>query len=141
MFKKGSRVKCLVHSSRFGQLGTVVSCIGQRYKVLFDAERVDGRIDAGQNLAAAHWFLDLEIAADYGLEFNEDRYAIATPAFWKAWHANGKKVGMYAPAEVPASAIGLPGNRMVWVVFVNADVRRGFLDKLCIDGKMPWEQR
>lgn len=135
MFEKGSRVKCLA-LSHFNKLGTVVSCAGRRCKVLFDADRVEGRIDTGQNLALAYWFLDIEIAADYGLEFNEDLYAIATPAFWEAWHANGKKVGMYAPARVPASAIGLPGNRFIWIVFVNGNVRQGFIDKLYIDGKM-----
>ena len=117
-------------------MGTVVSCTGRRYKVLFDADRVDGRIDTEPNLALAYSFLDIEIAADHGLEFNDDLYAIATPAFWETWHANGKKVGMYALARVPADAIGLTGNRLVWIVFVNGDVRRGFLDQLCISGKM-----
>ena len=140
MFKKGARVKCLA-LSHFGKKGMVISCVGKRCKILFDTDRVEGRVDAGQNLALAHWFLDIEIATDYNLEFNADRYAIATPTFWEAWHANGKKVGMYAPARVPASVIGLPGNRLVWIVFVNGDVRQGFLDELCITGKMGWEQR
>ena len=140
MFEKGSRVKCLA-PSHFGKIGTVVSCAGKRYKVLFDADRLEGRIDTGPNLALAHWFLDIEIAADYGLKFNDERYAIATPAFWEAWRANGKKVGNYVPARVPASAIGLPGNRWVWIVFVNGDIGQGFIDELCISGKMEWRQR
>ena len=137
MFKKGSRVRCLaLGHPRFEELGTIVVCSGRKFKVLFDADRVEGRIDTGQNLALARWLFDLDITADYGLEFNDDLYAIATPAFWEAWHANGKKVGMYAPARVPASAIELPGDHLVWIVFVSGDVRRGFLDALHTSRKM-----
>ena len=64
MFEKGSRVKCTATAWRpnyFGEFGTVVSCAGRRYKVLFDRDRVEGRVDAEQNLAAATWCLDIEI--------------------------------------------------------------------------------
>lgn len=104
-----------------------------RYKWMFMSQRNANRAKPVKKSASG--------GNNYGLKFNDDRYAIATPAFWEAWHANGKKVGNYMPARVPASAIGLSGNRMVWIVFVNGDLRRGFLDKLCIDGKMEWGQR
>ena len=104
-----------------------------KYKWMFMSQRNSNRVKPVKKNASDR--------DNYGLKFNDDRYAIATPEFWEAWHANGKKIGSYTPAKVPASAIGLPGNRMVWIVFVNGDLRRGFLDQLCIDGKMGWEHR
>lgn len=136
MFKKGDRVKCFRLGAHFKKLGTVVSGTGQQSKVLFDDDRVEGPIDNKENRTAARYFLNLELAADDGLEFNDDLYAHATPAFWDAWNANGKRLGMYALLKVPASAIGLTGDRDVWLVFVNADVRRGFRDKLYREGKI-----
>ena len=61
---KGERVKCIATShipNYFGELGTIVVAAGRRLKVLFDSERVAGRMDAGQNLANAHWYFDLEL--------------------------------------------------------------------------------
>ena len=66
MFEKNARVKCITAAwvpSYFGELGRIVACAGRRYKVLFDKDKVEGRMDAGQNLAKATWCLDLEIEA------------------------------------------------------------------------------
>ena len=60
------------------------------------------------------------------LSFNEDSYAPATPAFWDAWRAKTVGVMEFAPAKYPAEALGLPGEKPVWVVFTNRNARDVF---------------
>ena len=57
----------------------------------------------------------------FDLEFNDDNYAIATPAFWRAWRGDknttrGRTISLqYAPAKYPADQLGLPGGQKpVW---------------------------
>ena len=78
-----------------------------------------------------------EVKPAFDLEFNDANYAIATPAFWRAWRGDknttrGKTISLqYAPAKYPADQLGLPGgNKPVWVVFANWSEKETFDAKL-----------
>ena len=80
----------------------------------------------------------------FDLEFNDDNYAIATPAFWRAWRADknttrGKTISLqYAPAKYPADQLGLPGcKKPVWIVFQSKYAKRLFEAKLFTEGTLP----
>ncbi len=74
-----------------------------------------------------------EVKPAFDLEFNNDNYAIATPAFWRAWRGDknttrGKTIGFlpYAPAKYPAEQLGLQGQKLVWVVFISRAAKHAF---------------
>ena len=66
------------------------------------------------------------------LSFNDDYYALATPEFWEAWRGSSKTavIREFAPAKYPASQLGLPGEKPVWVVFVNKTAKAFFEEKV-----------
>ena len=79
----------------------------------------------------------------FDLEFNDDNYAIATPAFWRAWRADksttrGKTISLqYAPAKYPADQLGLSGGKKpVWIVFQSKYAKRLFEAKLFTEGTL-----
>ncbi|MDE0401492.1 MAG: hypothetical protein OXL96_27155 [Candidatus Poribacteria bacterium] len=70
-----------------------------------------------------------KIRTAFNLEFNDENYAIATPAFWDAWREEGKRAELrrqYALAKYPADQIGLQGRKPVWVVFVSQATKEAF---------------
>ena len=80
----------------------------------------------------------------FDLEFNDDNYAIATPAFWRAWRddkstTRGKTISLqYAPVKYPADQLGLPGGKKpVWIVFQSKYAKRLFEAKLFTEGTLP----
>jgi hypothetical protein len=72
----------------------------------------------------------------FNLEFNDDDYAIATPAFWAAWRSDKNSVRgrtishQYAPGKYPAHQVGLQGQKPVWVVFESRAAKEAFDAKL-----------
>ena len=69
-----------------------------------------------------------QLKIDLKLSFNDDYYAPATPEFWTAWRSAPKTavIREFAPAKYPAAQLGLPGNKPVWVVFVNRTAKSIF---------------
>ena len=68
------------------------------------------------------------IRTAFNLKFNDENYAIATPAFWDAWRADTHRTlrRHYAPAKYPADQLGLRGKKPVWVVFVSKGAKAQF---------------
>lgn len=73
-----------------------------------------------------------QLKIDLNLEFNDDHYAPATPEFWTAWRGAPKHavVREFAPAQYLPAQLGMPGNKPVWVVFVNRTAKAIFDERL-----------
>ena len=75
-----------------------------------------------------------KFSENFGLEFNEDRYAFATDEFWRARKQRKRIVGSYMPHKIEGRLVGMPHRETVWVVFINGFLRDAFLGKCRREG-------